>query len=118
MRQAVILGVMVFFVAGCATTTGKKITEEQMAKFQVGKTTKSEIIQELGKPNVNSESPADDGRKIMYTRQKSDVDNTCYIPYINMLMCGGSAKSKNTTFHLNGNGVLEDITETTTRGET
>ncbi len=93
-----ILAVTVLFIGfiGCSSmdyVQGTKVSDDQVAQFNKGKTTKNEVILALGAPQ---DSKLEGGKQIMiYKYQK-----------IGALSAN---EGFDTTFIFNGNGVLEDV---------
>lgn len=62
MQKLLIITLAAFMLYGCATS-GRKITEAQIANIQQGKTTQAELVSSLGQPTSFSQNS--DGSKVL-----------------------------------------------------
>ncbi len=87
-----ILGVAAV-TSGCAYKAGTEITQAEAAKFQIGKTTKSEILAALGTPQKMTQDGDDSWLEYSYSEINAFAGN----------------KAEKTTFVIGKNDVLKNI---------
>jgi outer membrane protein assembly factor BamE (lipoprotein component of BamABCDE complex) len=98
----------VFSLSACMSM-GKKVDQETVSKFETGKTTYAQVVQQLGKP-TQSTINSDGTRMAIYTYMQSQANAANFIPFVGAFM--GGAQSENTTVTLNfdKNSVLTSYT--------
>ena len=89
--------------------TGTKVTEEQLAQFEVGKTTEAEIIARIGKPSHISISP-DGNRHWLYMGMTWGINSS-------LLPTRTKLENTQATLVISKEGVLVDMVGTETRDE-
>jgi outer membrane protein assembly factor BamE (lipoprotein component of BamABCDE complex) len=89
------LPVLMLLVLSACTSTGTKVDQEKLSSFVKGKTTYSEVIQQLGKPD-QSETHNDGTVIIIYTHKESVAKVANFIPFAGGFIEGG-AGSEDTT---------------------
>jgi len=77
---------------------GTKVDQEKMAQFVKGKTTYTEVIQQLGKP-TQSTMNSDGSRMVVYTYVQSQMRAANFIPIVGAFT--GGADTENTSVTLN-----------------
>ncbi len=86
---------------------GTKVDQEKVSKFVKGKTTYSEVVQQLGKPTdqtVNS-----DGTKTLtYHYMQHQMDAASFIPYVGLFVGGSQTESTTVILNFDKNSVLVD----------
>lgn len=93
------LSVFVLLVLIACTSTGTKVDQGKLTTFVKGKTTYSEVVQQLGKPDqsiVNN----DGATTILYTYKLTADNAASYIPFVGGFIEGG-AGSENVTVTIN-----------------
>lgn len=85
----------VLLVLSACTSTGTKVDPEKLTTFVKGKTTYSEVVQQLGKPDQSTVN-SDGTTTITYTYNQSVGEAANYIPFVGGFIEGG-AGSENTT---------------------
>lgn len=96
MRYLLIL-ITVLSLSACMSM-GKKVDQEKVSQFVKGKTTYTEVVQQLGKP-TQSTINSDGSRTAMYIYIQSQANAATFIPIVGAFM--GGAESENTTVTLN-----------------
>ena len=96
--------VCVFVLAGCASS-GTKVTPEQTAQFERGKTTLAEVVARLGPPN--STTMLGNGQTIIvYVYVSSSANAASFVPVVGLLAGGATGTSNTATFTFDNRGVL------------
>lgn len=97
MMPSILIGALLLVVlGGCSTVQGTKVTDEQLAQFVKGTTTKDAVVAALGSPqDIRFEA----GKQILVYRY---LRTGMYM----------SDEASDTTFVFNEKGVLEDILKT------
>ncbi len=85
--------------------TGKKVTQEKVSQFEIGKTTYQEVIQELGEP-TDSTLRSDGSREITYSYAQSQMKAQNFIPYVGGFLGGRESESSFVYMSFNKRGVL------------
>ena len=100
------LWMLVLVVLSSCTSTGTKIDQERLSAFVKGKTTYSEVIQQLGKPDQSTTN--DDGTIIItYTYKLSAAKGASLIPFVGGFIEGGAgAEESAVTMRFNNKSVL------------
>ena len=100
--KGVIMRYVFVIVALLALTScmsmGTKVDQEKMAQFVKGKTTYTEVIQQLGKP-TQSTMNSDGSRMVVYTYVQSQMRAANFIPIVGAFT--GGADTENTSVTLN-----------------
>ena len=96
MRYLILLALLV--LSAC-TSTGTKVDQTKLATFVKGKTTYSEVVQQLGKPDQSTVN-RDGTTTIMYIYKLTADSAAGYIPFVGGFIEGG-AGSENTTVTIN-----------------
>ena len=106
------LSVLVLLVLSACTSTGTKVDQEILSTFVKGKTTYSEVVQRLGKPDQSITN--DDGTTaIVYTHKQSVEKAANYIPFVGGFIEGGAGSEDTTvTIKFDNKTVLEGYTVT------
>jgi len=88
-------------------SSGTKVTEQQAAQFEKGKSTEAEVIAKLGPPTSSSRGP--DGAKAdVYMYTKSQARAASFIPVVGLMAGGADASMTAVIFHFRPDGLLED----------
>jgi hypothetical protein len=104
MKHAITLaGLLV--LAACVSS-GVRVDEENLAAFEKGTTTYSEVITRLGQPTTNALMP--DGRRmLMYTWVQARARPQNFIPIVGAFMGGADSRSSSVVIWINAVGKLE-----------
>ncbi len=98
------------FLAGCAAS-GVQVSEQQAQSFQVGRSTYSEVLSQLGEPTTSTVDSK--GTRIaMYSYSAVQSRPQNFIPYIGPLVSGYDTKSSAVTFTFDQRGVLTNTAST------
>ena len=98
------LVLFVLLVLSACTSTGTKVDKAKLTAFVKGKTTYSEIVQQLGKPD-QSRANQDGTTTILYTYKLTADSAATYIPFVGGFIEGG-AGSEDTTVTINFDNKL------------
>ena len=105
-------------VLSACTSTGTRVDQEKLSTFVKGKTTYSEVIQQLGKPDQSTTK--EDGTatiKYMYKQTVGEAAN--YIPFVGGFIEGGAGSDDTTvTIDFDNKSVLVDYTVSERNAET
>ena len=83
-------------ISGCFSS-GTKVDQSTVSKFEIGETTKSEVISALGDPN-NSTIKSDGTSSITYTYVQAQTKAASFIPYVGLFAGGADLESSNASF--------------------
>jgi outer membrane protein assembly factor BamE (lipoprotein component of BamABCDE complex) len=97
--------VLAVVVAGCVSS-GTKVTQEQAAAFEVGKTTEAQIIAALGAPNQSS-TLSDGTRLDIYMHISAHANAASYIPVVGLVAGGAKGTNDTATFTFTPDRVLK-----------
>lgn len=104
---------LVLLVLSACTSTGTKVDQDKLSTFVKGKTTYSEVVQQLGKPD-QSIAHADGTTTILYTYKQTAGSAVSYIPIVGGFIEDGAGLDNATvTIDFDKKSVLVDykITE-------
>lgn len=97
--------VAALILAGCASS-GVRVTDEQMAQFHEGQTTKQEVIAALGQPTTTMRN-ADGTTLLMYTYSEARTRGSTFIPIVGAFVGGVDTRSNNVMLTFDQQGVLK-----------
>jgi outer membrane protein assembly factor BamE (lipoprotein component of BamABCDE complex) len=89
-------------LSACATTTGTRVDADNYRSFAEGKTTKQEVIAQLGAPSDTQIVGSDEGLTYRFTSN----DHKTLIPVAGVFM-GSKIETQICTFTFGPNGVLK-----------
>ena len=98
---------LLMLLAACASG-GTKVDPSQMAQFQRGKTTQTDVVTSLGDPTTTENR--DDGTTVlsyMYTSTKARPES--FIPIAGAFIGGADTKNSTATFTFNKKHVLTNM---------
>lgn len=78
-RRALV-GLTLVFLTGCATEYGKKVSADDVAFLQKGRTTRAELIQRLGQP-TNTIRESTGREQLIWEYLKVTPDAKAFIPF-------------------------------------
>ena len=80
-------------LSGCAST-GVQVTDDQIAQFKEGQTTKQQVIATLGQPTTTMRN-SDGTTMLMYTYAEARTRASTFIPIVGMFTGGVDTRSNN-----------------------
>ena len=103
--RLLILPASILILTGCVSA-GVKVDENNLAAFEKGKTTYSEVITGLGQPTTNTMLP--DGRRmLMYSWVEARARPENFIPLVGPFVGGADSRSSNVIIWIGTDGKLE-----------
>lgn len=108
MKQLLLALALTCSVAACAVTDGTRISAEQLARFQVGKTTINEVTGALGRPSV-SYTLNDGGQAVSYNYSEVKTDLASLVPVVGWFAGNTDTTTTMVTFLFDRNGVLTNV---------
>lgn len=107
-KKTMLAAAMTAALLGCAAT-GVQVTEEQTSAFVNGETTRTEVLQKLGPPTMQTTMP--DGTKmVMYTYAEEKVRPSTFIPIVGAFVGGSDSRSTSVMLRFDGKDKLIDTT--------
>lgn len=104
-----LLLVLMSLALSACMSMGTKVDQEKVSQFVKGKTTYSEVIQQLGKPS--SSTINDDGsRTIMYMYVQSQAKASSFIPIVGAFVGGADSESTTVTMNFDKKSLLVSYT--------
>jgi hypothetical protein len=105
MKQLVLMASLTM-LAGCMSA-GVKVDEKNLAAFEKGKTTYSEVIAGLGQPTTSTLMP--DGRRmLMYSWVQARARPQNFIPLVGAFVGGADSRSSSVIIWISTDGRLEN----------
>lgn len=96
--KVVIIGcVLAAMVAGCTTTSGVRVQQSQLAGFQKGVTTDTEVISALGAPAMSSVT-SDGNRVLVYSFAEYKIRGSTFIPVVGLFSGGSDLHANSAVF--------------------
>jgi outer membrane protein assembly factor BamE (lipoprotein component of BamABCDE complex) len=90
--------IVALFALTACMSMGTKVDQDKLARFEKGKTTYAEVVQQLGKP-TQSTLNSDGTRTVVYTYMQSQAKAANFIPIVGAFT--GGADTENTSVMLN-----------------
>ena len=92
-------------LAGCVSS-GVKVDEANLAKFEAGKTTYAQVLGSLGPPTTNTLMP--DGRRmLMYSWVQARARHQNFSSIVGPFIGGADSRSSNVILWISRDGTLE-----------
>lgn len=91
-------------LAGCASS-GVQVTDDQLAQFHEGQTTRQEVIAVLGQPTMTMRN-ADGTTTLMYTYAEARTRPTTFVPIVGLFAGGVDTRSSNVMMMFGKDGIL------------
>jgi outer membrane protein assembly factor BamE (lipoprotein component of BamABCDE complex) len=110
MKKLLIFVFAVFFLAGCAST-GRKIDQAAADSLQKGKTTKAEVLSQLGSPERITRMGNGD-TIFVYSYSRASAKPATFIPYIGPFVGGMNMQSQMTCVTFGPDNVVKDFSST------
>jgi hypothetical protein len=102
-------------MAGCVSS-GTKVTHDQIAAFEVGKTTEAQVIAAFGTPT--SVSFLQDGTKSdVYLHTAAHATAATYVPVVGLFAGGAKGTTDTAVFNFDQNGVLKSTSSSTAQSD-
>lgn len=95
-------------LTGCAAS-GVRVTDDQVAHFKKGITTKSDVLQTLGKPTMQMRL-GDGTSMVTYSFSETSVRPATFIPIVGAFAGGADSRSNSMTLRFDANDKLIDTT--------
>ncbi|MDG3442453.1 outer membrane protein assembly factor BamE domain-containing protein [Nitrospirillum amazonense] len=110
MRKVMLLAAVAATLAlsGCFSS-GTKVSDEQVASLEKGKTTYDQVVAKLGKPQAVT-TMSNGGKIAVYMFSKGSANAASYIPIAGAFVGGASGDSRSVTMTFNAAGTLVDYT--------
>ena len=107
------LAVLLMLVLSACASTGTRVEQEKLAAFVKGKTTYSEVIQQLGKPDHEIIDNAEGAKTLIYTFKQTANSAASYIPFVGGFIEAGAGSDDTTVMiKLDSKSVLTGYTVT------
>ncbi len=90
---------------------GTKVDQDKLARFEKGKTTYTEVIQQLGKP-TQSTINSDGSRMVVYTYMQSQMRAANFIPIVGAFTGGADTENTSVTLNFDKDSVLTNYSAT------
>ena len=104
----IVLAAFVAALAGCAAG-GVKVTDQQVAGFKAGETTKSTVLAALGEPTMQMRL-ADGSTMVVYSHYEATVRPATFIPIVGAFAGGSDSRSNTMTLRFDAADKLIDTT--------
>ena len=105
--QVLIAALALVILSGCAAT-GTKLTEQQIAQLEIGKTTYDQAIEILGEP-TDVDLDSDGNRILVYEHTKAKAKGVNFIPVVGLFAGGTNTERDITKLYFGKDGVLKDM---------
>ena len=92
-------------LAGCASSSGVKVTDEQVAALQPGVTTEQDVLARFGQPSMRTRL-ADGTVMLMYHHAETYVKGATFVPVVGMMAGGMEVRSSAVTLNFDATGKL------------
>ena len=102
--------VALFALTSCVSM-GTKVDQDKLARFEKGKTTYAQVIEQLGKP-TQSTLNSDGSRRIMYTYMQSQAKAANFIPIVGAFAGGADTENTNVMLEFDQNSMLTNYSAT------
>ena len=103
--------IIALFALTACMSMGTKVDQEKLARFEKGKTTYTEVIQQLGKPTQSTVN-SDGTRKVVYTYMQSQAKASNFIPIVGAFVGGADTENTNVTLDFDQNSLLTNYSAT------
>jgi hypothetical protein len=104
------LGMLAIVLSLCACYSGGvKVTEQQVKKFEVGKSTYTDVVKDLGPP-TGVTAKSDGTRTASYIYSMAKAKAASFIPVVGLFAGGADVRTTTTMFRFDAGGILLDYT--------
>lgn len=100
-------------LTACASS-GVRVTDEQMAQFHEGQTTKQEVIAALGQPTMTTKN-MDGTTTLMYSYFESRVRGSTFIPIVGAFAGGADSRSNSVVLTFDQQDVLKSTSSSSSQ---
>lgn len=100
-------------IAGCASA-GVKVTAEQLATLQVGKTTIKDVVERLGPPTMRLVA-ADGSATFIYSYAQTSTRAATFVPVVGLFAGGADTQASSASLRFAPDGTLLDYTSSDTQ---
>lgn len=94
-------------VAGCAAS-GIEVTDDKLKEFEVGETSRADVIASLGQPNL-SQHRTSGLDTLTYAYVESQTRPETFIPFVGGFVGGMDMRQKHVTFVFDDSKTLADV---------
>jgi hypothetical protein len=113
--KACAIGVIAI-LCGCASI-GTDVKDSQLSAFQIGVTTRSDVIRTLGPPESEAVSSSGD-RSMVYAETHFHTKAASFIPIVGLFAGGAKGQSSSVVLRFDRNGRLAEVTNSRTDVDT
>lgn len=110
---ALALAALLVTLTGCYSV-GAQVNEGQLAGFEKGKTTYSQVVAQLGPPTSEQVS-SEGGRTVSWTYVQIKTRPESFIPLVGPFIGGADMKSNMVTMLFDGRGVLQNFSSSSSQ---
>ena len=107
------LAALLVTLTGCYSV-GAQVNEGQLAGFEKGKTTYSQVVAQLGPPTSEQVS-SEGGRTVSWTYVQIKTRPESFIPLVGPFIGGADMKSNMVTMRFDGQGVLQNFSSSSSQ---
>jgi membrane-associated protease RseP (regulator of RpoE activity) len=108
--------VIAILCCGCASI-GTDVKDSQLSAFQIGVTTRSDVIRALGPPESEAVSSSGD-RSMVYAETHFHTKAATFIPIVGIFAGGAKGQSSSVVLRFDRNGRLAEVTNSRTNIDT
>jgi outer membrane protein assembly factor BamE (lipoprotein component of BamABCDE complex) len=109
MRYVCVIVVLLVFTS--CVSTGTKVDQDKLARFEKGKTTYAEVIQQFGKPTQSTVN-SDGTRTVVYTYVQSQAKAANFIPIVGAFVGGVDTENTSVMMNFDKDSVLTNYSAT------
>lgn len=110
---SIALAALLVTLTGCYSV-GAQVNEGQLAGFEKGKTTYSQVVTQLGPP-TSEQISSEGGRTVSWTYVQIKTRPESFIPLIGPFIGGADMKSNMVTMLFDGQGVLQNFSSSSSQ---
>ena len=97
------------------TSSGVRVTDDQMSQFHEGVTTKQEVVSALGNPTMTVRNN-DGSSALIYSYFEARTRGSSFIPIVGAFVGGADTRQNTVTINFDRSGVMQSYSSTS--GET
>lgn len=106
--QKVLIGLVAVAALGaCATTSGRRVSSDDLQKIQKGQSTYGEVVDLLGEPQTKKTTG--EGEVLVYAYSKAKTDATSYLPLVGSLLGKTNTENQVVYIFLDQGQVVREI---------
>ena len=99
-----------FALTSCMSM-GTKVDQDKLARFEKGKTTYTQVMEQLGKP-TQSTLNSDGSRRVVYTYMQSQAKAANFIPIVGSFVGGADTENTSVMLDFDKDSVLTGYSAT------